>query len=224
MKLIVLVIIVISLLLIFRICFPKQKQRVDKPPVPGQAKAEDAVIKSRYVLPDRRNLTQTAAIREKNEKPDEKPDIFAAGNGKSVAVIPPEDLPEIFGEDPDPEELDIEPDGEEETDEPDLDAEAEELEDLQQQAGQDVEPAGGFSMEELGSIIEAVSNPTDEKAEILCKAENIDVFEKLVSGDEGRAERIKTLIDSHVRSRFPQEADTEDDSEYRDIDMMQYLS
>jgi hypothetical protein len=170
-------------------------------------------------------LTQTAAIQEKNEKPDEKPDIFAAGNEKSVAVIPPEDLPEIFGEDPDPEDLDIEPDGEEEADEPpDADAEEEELEDLQQQSGQDVEPAGGFSMEELGTIVEAVSNPTDEKAEILCKAENIDVFEKLVSGDEGRAERIKALIDHHIRNRFPQESNPEDDSEYRDIDMIQYLS
>jgi hypothetical protein len=67
MKTVAVTILLVALYLLYRIAFPKQpdkpeSRRSNDTLQKKQVDVSEAVIKSRYVLPDRRNLTQTAAI------------------------------------------------------------------------------------------------------------------------------------------------------------------
>jgi len=232
MKLLVLLIIVISLYLIYRLSFPKQagKSQRNEPSPQKPPDGYEAVIKSRFVLPSQRNSAQHEDRKEKPDKQEEKANIFAAGNNNpNTAVIPPEDLPEVFGEDVNPEDLDIEPDGNEtgEDDEPDLDGE-EEAEEIRRSAGEIEGYAGGFTYDELATVI----HEADKQPEAMTKAavktlrdfSGTDMFEKLVSGDADRASRIASVLDRNEQSLAGQNEATDDkDAEYQNFDIRQFL-
>ena len=222
MKTFAVAVIFFSLYLLYRIGFGRkpetkenrntfQKPETDEP---------DAVGKSLYVLPERRKPAQTPATVSKTDVWQEKADNFAAGNEKKNAVIPTDELDEVFSEEPEPEDLDILPDEDEETDNADLEEESEEL---RQTLGRDVELAEGLSIEEMTGVAEAVNHPTDNHAGLLLKVEKTDIFEKLVSGDEGKTARIKAVIDRYLRSRNPEVESEENNKEWKDFDIRNFL-
>jgi len=225
MKIFVVILIFITQYLLYRIIFPKQKDVTKDNDASQSRKTDgaDVIGKSRYVLPERRKPAQTPATDSKTEEGQEKANIFAPGNENRDAVIPPEDLDEVFGEEPRPEDLDIPPDEDEETDEADLE---EENEDLRQSIGieRDMELAEGLSIEEMTEVAEAINHPSPSNAGLLLKVEKTDVFEKLVSGDMGKADRIKAVIDRHIRSRYPEAGNEESDKEWKDFDIRNFLS
>jgi hypothetical protein len=160
MKLIVLAIILLSLYLIYRLSFPGQvgNRPGNEAPPSKPIDEDEAVVKSRFVLPDRSNSKQHADTRKESDKQEENAHIFAAGNAGRNAVIPTEELPEIFGEDVNPDDLDIEPDANEtdSANEPDADEEAEEI---RQSAGEIEVYAEGFTYDELATAIHETEKP-----------------------------------------------------------------
>jgi len=138
--------------------------------------------------------------------------------GDAVAVVPPQRLGEVFGKDPDPADLDIAPDGEE------IDPE-EEMEDLRQALGGDVEQAGGWSMEEMAEAVEAIDHPAEGKGEVLYRAEKTDMFEQLVSTDREKAALIRAVIDRHLRRQEAEDEHNDDDTDdWRSFNMQEFLS
>jgi hypothetical protein len=221
-------IIVLCLFLLYRIAFVKQpedEKQNNNIPRNREADPSEAVIKNRFVRPLPGQPQPTPATSLKTDKQEEKPDIFAAGNEKGNTVIPPDELDDVFDNEPNPEDLDIPSDDGDEISEPEPDAE-EENEDLRQTLGREAELAGGMSIEEMESAAEAVNNPADGKAELLLKIEPTDMFERMVSGDEGKQARIKTIIDRHVQRLNPETQDKEDDNDgdLENFDVMKFLS
>jgi hypothetical protein len=230
MKLLVLAIILLSLYLIYRLSFPRQagNSSGNETPPPKQPDGYEAVLKSRFVLSVQSNSAQHDDRKQDSDKQDENASIFAAGNEKPNAVIPPEDLPEIFGEDVNPDDLDIEPD-ESETDNDDEPDSEEEAEEIRQSAGEIEGYAEGFTYDELATAIHETDKPeamAKATVETLRNLSQTDMFEKLVSGDAGRAARIASILDRSEQSLAGQDEDATDDKndEYKDFDMMQYLS
>jgi hypothetical protein len=210
----------VALYLLYRIAFPKppaSKQGNDIP-LEVETEADDGVGKSRYVPTFRRQPRPTPATGVNSENQAEKPVTFAAVNSETGVAIPPEKLDEVFAEEPDPEDLDIPPDDENETDSPDLNEEAEEL---RRTLGGDAKPADGFTIEEM---TEAVRNPSDENAGFLYQVEKTDMFEQMVSGDQGKRVTIKAVIDRHLQSLNPEAATEESDSDLEKFDVIDFLS
>ena len=83
---------------------------------------------------------------------------------------------------------------------------------------------GGLSIEEMTDAAKAIDNPTDEKADILFKVEKTDMFEQMVSSDEGKAERIKAIITRYIQN-LPSENAYEDsnNSNIENVDVMGFL-
>jgi hypothetical protein len=220
MKTFVIIVLLIALLLLFLIAYQKPsipQKRNDN--LPSEASdTNDIVGKSRFVRPVRSQSATTAATVLETENQIEKANIFAPENSKINAVIPPEELDKIFNE---PMEIDVplEMEMEMETDEPETDEEAEEF---RQMTGKDAALASGFTYEEMADAIEAINNPSDEKAEVLYQIEKTDLFEQLVSGNEGKFLRIKTIIDRHTQNEQPDEP--ENNNEYGNFDIADYLS
>jgi hypothetical protein len=230
MKFIVLAVIVFSLYLIYRLSFPWQagnrpgsKIPSSKPPA-----GDEAVVKSRFVLPDRSNSAQHADRKQESDKQEEKASIFAAGNEKPNAVIPPEEFGKVFAEDAGSDDLDIEPDASETDNDDELDAE-EEAEEIRQSAGGIEGYAEGFTYDELATVIHEADKPeamAKATVETLRDLSQTDMFEQLVSGNAGRASRIAAVLDRSEQSLASrdEEAAEDKDNEYEDFDMMQYLS
>ena len=201
MKLFVSLVMLAALFLLYRIAFPKQPEakKENNTPPKREFDLSDVVIKSRFVPPDIGQPRTTPATILKTDFQEEKAVIFAAGNEeKRSAVVPPEKLDEAFANEPNPDDLDIFPDEEEEErlNEEDLEEEAE---DLRQTMGEDAEPASGWSIEEMTEAAKAIAKPTDEKAAVLYRVEKSDLFEQLLSGDEGKAAAITAIIERHIR-------------------------
>jgi hypothetical protein len=230
MKLPVLLIIIISLYLIYRLSFPRQaKNRPgNETPPPNTPDGDEAVIKNRFVLPARSNLAQHDDRKKESDKQDENASIFAVGNEKSNAVIPPEELGEVFAEDVNPDDLDIEPDVNETDNDSELDAD-EEAEEIRQSAGEIEGYAEGFTYDELATVIHEADQPeamTKAVVETLRDLSQTDMFEQLVSGDTDRASRIASILDRSEQSLASWDEDAEDDKngEYKDFDITQFLS
>jgi hypothetical protein len=230
MKLLVLAIILFSLYLIYRLCFPRQAgtPQGDEPVQKEPPDEYEAVPKSRFVRPDSGQPQPTPATSLKSENQPENASIFAAGNEKKDSVIPPEELGEVFAEDVNPDDLDIEPDANEtdSDDEPDADEEAEEI---RQSAGEIEGYAEGFTYDELATAIHDTDKPeamTKATLETLRNLSQTDMFEKLVSGDTDRAARIASILDRSEQSLASQDEDAADDKndEYKDFDIGQFLS
>jgi hypothetical protein len=233
MKLLVLAIILLSLYLIYRLSFPRQagSSPENETPPPKPPDGDEAVIKNRFVLPVQSNLAQHADRKQDSDKQDKNTPIFAAGNEKQNAVIQPEELGEVFGEDINPDELDIEPDASE-TNETDNDSGLdgdEEAEEIRQSTGEIEGYAEGFTYDELATVIHETDKPeamTKAKVETLRDLSQTDMFEKLVSGDAGRASRIASILDRSEQSLAKQDEDVADDKDngYKDFDIGQFLS
>jgi hypothetical protein len=230
MKLFVLGIILFSLYLIYRLSFPNQAEngQGDEPKLPKPSNEDEAVVKNRFVLDFQRQPLPTPATPENSDKQEENASIFAAGNEKKDAVIPPEELGEVFGENVNPDELDIEPDASETDSDDELDAD-EEAEEIRQSAGEIEGYAEGFTYDELATAIHETDKPeamTKATVETLRNLSQTDMFEKLVSGDTGRAARIASVLDRSEQSLANQDGDAADNKndEYKDFDIGQFLS
>jgi len=235
MKVFAVVVMLISLFLLYRIAYPKRPElkKNDDTHRKRDIDISEVVITTRFVRPDFGQPQPTRTISEKEDVLEKKPYIFAAGNENRNAVIPKEKLDEVF-EEVNPEDLEIEPEEDEkefkefkdfkesEDNRDDWDDEGFEIE-------QGAELASGMSIEEMTEAAKAIDHPTDEKAGILFKVEKTDMFEQLVSGDEGKAERIKAIIDRHFRNVQPEiESATEtesetSDTEYSNFDVADFL-
>jgi len=169
MKLFVLSIILLSLYLIYRLSFPKQSNNRHGSETFPFKPAEDyeAVIKNRFVLPAQSNATKHEDKKENPDKQDEKANIFASGNDNpKMAVIPADDLDEVFGEDINPEELDIEP----EENETEWDADEEE-EEIRQSMGKMEGYAEGFTYDEFEKLVSSDQGKALRIASILDRSE-----------------------------------------------------
>jgi len=200
---------------LYRIICPKQKdlQKSDKAPEKDKETVPSVMGKSRYVLPERSKPLQAPATSTEFENIEKKPYILVPENENRNAVIPTEKLDEVFAEEINTDELEIEPDENEKDgtkdEKVDFDDEATEFKQETEQL------ASGMSIEEMTEAAKAIDNPTDEQAGILFKVEKTDMFEQMVSGDEGKAERIKSIIDRYVQSIF---SETENQSQISDTD------
>jgi len=230
MKVIVLIIMLIALYLLYRIAFPKQTDSGREGTKARKHEGGDSwdrgdvsevVVKSRFVRAVHGQPQPTCTTIENADYQEEKASIFAAGNDQKDAVIPPEKLDEVF-EDFNPDELEIPPDDDDQPDETETDPE-EEAEDLQQIPGLDSGMADGLTIEEMTETVAAINNPTGEKAGLLFKVEKTDMFERLVSGDEGKAARIKAIIDRFVQVSFPETENEISETDYGDFDMDRFL-
>jgi hypothetical protein len=222
----VVTVMLVALYLAFRIALSMQPPEVKKDGGSPQKRRTDIsvpVMKSSFVRPESGQPKPTPADTLKTDFQEEKHAIFVPENGKEDAVVPLEKLDEVFDEVHAPDAPEIEPEENENgNSETDVDL-AEEAEDLHRMPDGDANPAKGFSFEDMEEAAEAVAEPTDEKGEILCRVEKTDMFERLVFGDREKAERIKAIIDRHVRSCLPQvESDSENNGEWRDFDIRNF--
>jgi hypothetical protein len=220
MKVLALIIMLIALYLLYRIAYPKQGESVrgnDSPSRKSENDLPDVVGKSRFVRPNFGQPQPTRAISVKSEPNEEKAFRFAAENSeKQSAVIPPDELDEVFGE-VNPDDLDIPPDDEDDDeDETDLAAE-EEAEAMSRIQGL----AEGLDFDDLQHVAqvvrqqpETVSRDTGAKIAAL---EHTDVFEAIVSGDRGKMDWIKSVIDRHVQAGMS-ERDSENETESKTSD------
>ena len=213
MKTLAIIIMLVALFLLYKIACQKPvslpKTTEDLPEKEPET-TESIVGKSAFVRSARSQSTPNADSPLNAENQTKKAYIFAPANEQNIAVIPLEELNEVFE---DISDLDIPPD--DETDEIDIDEEAEAL----FQTTRDDELASGFTYEEMAA---AINNPSDEKAEMLYQIEPTDLFEQLVSNNEAKALRIKTVIDRHIQNL--QSEKPENNSEYGDFDIADYLS
>jgi len=222
-KILVLIIMLIALFLLYRIAYPKQiNPKKDSDIANEKPKTvPDVMGKSRFVLPDRSKPLQTPATSPENEKPEEKSDIFAAETEKKrSAVIPAEQLNEVFGDEPNLEILSLPLD-----DDNEIDFEAEEAEELRQTLGQEAGYADGMDYDDLENMITVVQEQPDEVSEetgrTLAALENTDMFEMLVSGDEGKMNWIKSVVERNIRNTMP-EAESET-ADYGNFDIADIL-
>ena len=226
MKLFATISIFVALYFMYRIAFPKQakvkKGNEDSPK--DQIFPNDVVGKSRPVSDYQRQAQPTPATPAKSENREENTDTFAAKNKKSEAEVPPEDLDEMFSV-----PMDIDYPLERETEqEPDIDAE-EEAEELRQQLGGNNGVADGYTFEEMEQAVDAVNRPSKEKeakaGRVLSDMEKTDMFEQLVSGNAGKGEMIKSIIDKYVQSMLPEEEteETDNNNDYGNFEIADFL-
>jgi hypothetical protein len=232
MKLLAILIMLAALFLLYLIAYPKQADTKKGGALPKEPKTEkpaaDVMGKSRFVLPDRSKPLQTSATLGKTEKPDEKEDIFAAATEeKPSAAIPPEELDEVFAGEPNPEILSIPLD---ETDDDEIDYEAEEeAEELSRTLGHEAIPAEGLDYDKLQTAVKVVMEQPDEVSEetgeTLMRLENTDMFEHLVSGDEGKMNWIKAVVERNIQKVMPETEDESSDAnfDYGDFDVADYV-
>lgn len=222
----------IALFLLYRIAYPKRADTTKGNDIPEKETKSlpDVMGKSRFVLPDRSKPLQTPATFEETEKGEEKPDIFASEtkDGRS-AVIPSEELDEVFDDNSNPEIMSIplENDDEEKTD-----FEAEESEELKKALGGEPVFAEGIDYNNLQTVVKVVKEQPKEVSEetgrMLAVLENTDMFEKLASGNERMAVWIKAIIDRYLQNHYPeietQVNDEDNNNEWKNFDIQNYLS
>ncbi|GAB6013461.1 hypothetical protein [Viscerimonas tarda] len=230
MKLLALLIMLAALFLLYRIAYPKQadtKKGNDTAPPEKPKVANDVMGKSRFVLPDRSKPLQTPATLEETETTSEKPVIFAAETEeKPSGIIPSEELDEVFADEPNPEILSIPLDDDDE--EIDYEAEEEEAE-LGRTLGHEAVMAEGIDYDKLQTAVKAVmeqpEDVSEETGRTIVELENTDMFEMLVSGDEGKMNWIKAVVERNIQKVMPE---TEDETsgtnyDYGDFDVADYV-
>ncbi len=213
MKTFAIIVILTALFLLFRIAYQKpatsSKTKEDLPP--EEPVTDNGIVgKSTFVRSARSQLAPNADSLLNAENQIEKANIFATETPKNDAVIPPGELDEVFDYTVD---LDIPPDDED--DEIDVEEEAGEL---RQMLGNDAAPASGFTTEEMA---DAINNPSDEKAAVLCQIGQTDLFEQLVSLNAGKALQIKAVIERHINAE--PEKQEESNNGYGGFDIADYV-
>jgi hypothetical protein len=211
-----------ALFLLYRIAYPKQvsEKRNTDTPLEKSKTVPDVMGKSRYVAPERSQPVQTPATSQKTEKVIQKQDTFAAETEeKRSAEIPAEQLDEVFGEETNREFMSIPLETEIDNygDESEVNFEAEEeAEELDRILGREPEYADGIDYNDLRTAAKMVSKQpaevSEETAVALEKLEHTDMFEWLVSGDEGKANWIKVVVERNIQRTMPETENTEDET------------
>lgn len=184
MKVFAAIAILIALYLLSRIAYPKPqiKKKTDDI-VPKRETDENSVIgKSSVVLSSRSQREPTPATALKSGVWEENPDSFATENELVNIHVP------------------LQYDGKDTGTGIDEDEEAEEL---LQIPGGEAATAGGFTFEEMDMAFGQVNHPSGNEvkaAEVLYRLENTGCVTQLAEVSEEKAERIKYLIDLHVKS------------------------
>ena len=219
MKIFALAVLIFALYRIFRLFCPKKtvnKAKANKISLPPEAMdGYEAVIKKRYVLPDRSKPAQHEDRKEESGKTEEKANIFAGGNQISErSIIQNDELPEVFGKDSNPENLDIEKDESEMDSNDELNAE-EEAEELRQIMGGVIEGySAGITYEEFAAVIQEVDTcpekMTDIDIEVLRNISETDVFEQIISSKESRAARIAYILEREIENTVQDEVVADD--------------
>jgi hypothetical protein len=214
---------------LYRIAYPKQIKKDSEPQSETPKKLPDVMGKSRFVLPDRSKPMQTPATLQKLDKEVEKASIFATETEEKAPVnISAQSFDKVLDDGENPAILSIALENEnDETEENEIDFEAEEAEELNSVLGHEPEYAHGVDYGELQNVAQAVKEQPDEVSEetagTLVKLENTDMFEQLVSGDEGKRSWITAIIDRSIQSRMPETEDATSDTDYGDFDVAGFL-
>jgi len=228
-KIAALMILFVAVFLLYRIAFPKQpesKKYNNEPQI--KTDQSGVVIKRRFVRPNFSQPQTTHTMPARDEILEKKQYMFAAETEKNDSgIISPDKLDELFEEEPNPEDLDIDSDDEEEID---LEAE-EESEQSNRVAGQGAMLAEGLEFDDLHEVTKVVKQQpetvNDKTAATMAALEHSDMFEMLASGDEGKANWIKSVIDRHIQTG-EQETDstTENEkleTEYNNFDVADFI-
>ena len=230
MKLIAIIIMLVALFLLYRIAYPKQTdtKKDDVTPSEKPKSRPNVMGKSRFVLPDRSQPVQTPATISETEKAVEKESTFVSETEeKQPAVIPAEQLDEVFGNEPNPEmSLPLESENENE-DDSEIDFEAEEAEEIRQALGYEATFADGIDYDDLQAIVKIVKEQPDEVNEktsrMLAALENTDMFEMLVSGNKSKGDWIKSVVERCFQSRIVKTDDEISDIDYGSFDVADIL-
>jgi hypothetical protein len=230
MKLLAITIMSVALFLLYRIAYPKQIKKNSEPPSESPKNLPDVMGKSRFVLPDRSKPLQTPSTSQETEQEAVKSPIFATETEKKApTAIPVEALDKVFDEGDNPAILSIALEYEnDDEDENEVDFETQqEAEELNWMLGHEPEYADGVDYGELQNVAQVVKEQPDEVSEetagTLVKLENTDMFEQLVSGDEGKRSWITAIIDRSIQNRMPEEEEMISDTDYGDFDVVDIL-
>ena len=237
MKVLAVIMMLYALYLLHRIAFPKRPaaEKGEDIPAKDTKTVRSVVGKSRFVLPDRSQPLQTPAITANTEASKEKEIMFAPENQKvGSGIIPPEKLDEVFEDEINPDDLDIDDDDDDADDDTEIDIEAEEtLEQENRVEGQNAMLAEGLNYDDLHDVATVVREQpetvSEKTAATLTALEHTDMFELLASGDEGKANWIKSIIERHIQNSEPETestAETEDENsepDYSNFDVADFI-
>ena len=231
MKLLALIIMFLALYFLYRIAYPKQcGTKKDNDFSQKEVKSTQSVMgKSRFVLPDRSQSQPTASTILKTEKEPKKDSTFAAESPKKQsAIIPIEQLDELFEGESNFEimSLPLEQENENEA-ENEIDVEAEEAEEIRQVLGHEIMLADGIDFDDLQAVVQIVKEQPDEisekTAETLAALENTDMFELLVSGSESKANWIKLVVERNIQNKQPEAEAIVSEMDYGDFEITDFL-
>ena len=228
MKSLVLIIMLVALFLLYRIIYSKQTTTQKNGATENEKPKSrlNVMGKSRFVLPDRSQPLQTPAVPLESDNKEDNPFIFVSETEKKrSADVPPDKIDEVFTNEPDPDELDIPPDDENE-DSIDYAAE-EEAEELNRVQGKEVMLADGLEFDDLQQVKKVIKEQpksvNEETGRTLATLENTDMFEMLVSGDEGIRNWIKAIIDRNLQNSMPETDSNTSDTDYGDFDIAEFI-
>ena len=224
----------IVLFRLYRIAYPKKGVPEKDNEIPsGKPEATpDVMGKSRFVLPDRSQSLQTPAINPETEKAAENAPTFAAETGKNKsAVIPSEQLNEVFGDDSNPEIMSLsleEWNGNQEEDE--IDWEEEEAEEMQRVSGEKILFANGIGYDDLQEIAAVIrerpAEVSEETGQKMVELEGTDMFEQLVSGNKKTEDWVKSVVERIVQNMNPEpepeNENEESNMDYNNFDVSEY--
>jgi hypothetical protein len=216
-----------ALYLLYRIALPRQTEtkKGEDVSVKQEIDMANVIGKSRFVMQYQSQYRQTSAAISETENATEKQDIFASETEeRQSAVIPTDELDEVFDENVNPEILSIPLDFHTE----EIDFEIEEAEELNQALGQETAFAEGFDYDELQTVAQAVkSQPetvNEQTGRTIIELEHTNMLDLLANGDESKTSWIKTIIDRCVQSAMPATESNEMNTDYGDFEISDFLS
>jgi len=232
MKILATAVMLLIMFVIYRLLFSEKTDsgtKESKTIPPEAMNGYEAVIKKRYVLPDRSKPAQHEDRKEESDKTVENANIFAGGNEISNrSIIQSGEMNEVFGTQVKPEDLDIEKDESEMDSNDELNTD-EEAEELRQIMGGKIEGySDGITYDEMTTVFYTVNNNpeqmTDAEVETLRSLSETDVFEQIVSSYPDKGTLISSLLDSDEQSLLGENDVTDDnDTEYQNYDMTQFF-
>ena len=184
MKIFLVVVILLSLYLLYRIAFPKpaKKQKIAPGLFRPKVNEKEVIGQSRVVLSFQRQAVPIAAKTYDPVSSDKNANSFVPENESGLMDI---SVPLEHGNG---------------NEEPEIDPE-EEAEELRQLTGSEPEMAGGFTFEELEQTVNEVNHPSKndrQVAKVLYRLQDTDCVTQLAAISPEKAERIKSLINRHV--------------------------
>ena len=200
-KIIALLILFVAVYFLYRIAYPvpQETKKINDAPQKRETVQNDVVKKIRFVRPNHGQPKTTRTTPAKEEILEKNPYIFAPETEKDGSgIIPPDKLDEVFEDEINPDDLDIDADADDDADdEIDLEAE-EELEQRNRVEGQSAMLAEGLNFDDLHDVAEVVKEQpetvSEKTAATIAALEHTDMFELLASGDEGKANWIKSVV------------------------------